>query len=90
VSIDLDAIDVVLTVTTAVDRLGVIHTVGGSIASSMAGVPRFTSISLRPSRLGPSRLFVAALEPDRTACGSGTRGWGDILTSRQGDIMMTR
>lgn len=38
----LDPIDVALLVTVALDRLGVLHTVGGSIASSIAGEPRST------------------------------------------------
>jgi hypothetical protein len=37
-----DPIDVALTVTRALDRLGVAHTIGGSIASSVAGEPRST------------------------------------------------
>jgi len=38
----LDPIDVALLVTGALDELGVRHTIGGSIASSMAGEPRST------------------------------------------------
>ena len=38
----LDPIDVALLVTVALDRLGVLHTVGGSIASSISGEPRST------------------------------------------------
>ena len=37
-----DPIDVALLVTVALDRLGVLHTVGGSIASSISGEPRST------------------------------------------------
>lgn len=37
-----DAIGVALQVTSALDALGVMHTIGGSIASSMAGEPRST------------------------------------------------
>jgi hypothetical protein len=37
-----DPIDVVLQVTGILDRLGVAHTIGGSIASSLAGEPRST------------------------------------------------
>ena len=39
---DLDPIDVALRVTSALDALGVGHTIGGSIASSIAGEPRST------------------------------------------------
>lgn len=38
----LDPIGVALLVTHALDRLGVLHTIGGSIASSVAGEPRST------------------------------------------------
>lgn len=38
----VDAIGIALKVTSALDALGVIHTIGGSIASSMAGEPRST------------------------------------------------
>jgi len=38
----LDPIDVALIVTAALERLGVLHTVGGSIASSISGEPRST------------------------------------------------
>ena len=41
-SADLDPIDVALRVTAALDALGVDHTIGGSIASSVAGEPRST------------------------------------------------
>jgi hypothetical protein len=37
-----DPIAVALSVTHALDRLGVVHTIGGSIASSFAGEPRST------------------------------------------------
>ena len=37
-----DPIDVALQVTQILDRLGVLHTIGGSIASSVAGEPRST------------------------------------------------
>lgn len=37
-----DAIDVALRVTDVLDRIGVVHTIGGSIASSVAGEPRST------------------------------------------------
>jgi hypothetical protein len=49
----LDPIDVALQVTTTLDSLGVAHTIGGSIASSVAGEPRST-IDID---------IVAALEP---------------------------
>lgn len=39
---DLDPIDVALRVTAVLDTLGVRHTIGGSIASSVAGEPRST------------------------------------------------
>jgi hypothetical protein len=38
----LDPIDVALLVTAALERLGILHTVSGSIASSIAGEPRST------------------------------------------------
>lgn len=38
----LDPLDVALLVTRALDELGVTHTIGGSIASSVAGEPRST------------------------------------------------
>ena len=38
----VDAIGIALQVTSALDALGVVHTIGGSIASSMAGEPRST------------------------------------------------
>lgn len=38
----VDAIGIALQVTSALDALGVMHTIGGSIASSMAGEPRST------------------------------------------------
>jgi hypothetical protein len=38
----VDAIGIALQVTSALDVLGVVHTIGGSIASSMAGEPRST------------------------------------------------
>ena len=38
----VDAISIALQVTSALDALGVVHTIGGSIASSMAGEPRST------------------------------------------------
>lgn len=41
-SADLDPIDVALKVTSVLDALGVGHTIGGSIASSIAGEPRST------------------------------------------------
>lgn len=41
-SAPLDPIDVALLVTSALDQLEVLHTIGGSIASSLAGEPRST------------------------------------------------
>ena len=38
----VDAIGIALQVTSALDALGVVHTIGGSLASSMAGEPRST------------------------------------------------
>ena len=38
----VDAVGVALKVTSALDALGVLHTIGGSIASSIAGEPRST------------------------------------------------
>ena len=65
-SAELDAISVALTVTAALDRLGVTHTVGGSIASSIAGEPRSTLdidivAALDVQHVAP---LVAALEPE--------------------------
>lgn len=41
-TVPVDPIAVALAVTRALDALGVIHTIGGSIASSLAGEPRST------------------------------------------------
>lgn len=65
-SAGLDAIGVALTVTDALDRLGVTHTVGGSIASSIAGEPRSTLdidivAALDAQHVAP---LVAALETE--------------------------
>jgi hypothetical protein len=38
----VNAIGITLQATSALDALGVMHTIGGSIASSMAGEPRST------------------------------------------------
>lgn len=38
----VDALSIALQVTAALDALGVVHTIGGSIASSVAGEPRST------------------------------------------------
>ena len=61
----LDPIDVALLVTVALDRLGVLHTVGGSIASSISGEPRSTIdidivAALEPRHVEP---LVEALAP---------------------------
>jgi len=58
VTADLDPIDVALRVTSALDALGVGHTIGGSIASSVAGEPRSTIdidvvAALNESHIGP-------------------------------------
>jgi hypothetical protein len=60
----LDPIGVALLVTQALDRLGVAHTIGGSIASSVAGEPRSTIgvdivAALEAAHVAP---LVAALE----------------------------
>jgi hypothetical protein len=52
-----DAIAVALRVTEVLDRLGVLHTIGGSIASSVAGEPRSTL----------DVDVIAALEPEHVA-----------------------
>lgn len=59
-----DPIDVALQVTQVLDRLGVLHTIGGSIASSVAGEPRSTLdvdivAALEPAHVRP---LVTALE----------------------------
>lgn len=51
----LDPIDVALRVTRVFDRLGIVHTIGGSIAASVAGEPR-SSIDID---------IVAALDEER-------------------------
>ena len=61
-----DAIDVALKVTAAFDRLGVVHTIGGSIASSVAGEPRSTLdidivAALEPSHVAP---LLASLQEE--------------------------
>ncbi len=58
-----DPIDVALRVTGVLDRLGVPHTIGGSIASSLAGEPRSTIdidivAAIEERHVGP---FVTAL-----------------------------
>jgi hypothetical protein len=58
VSVDLDPIAVALRVTAVLDALGVGHTIGGSIASSVAGEPRSTIdidvvAALEQSHVGP-------------------------------------
>ena len=54
----VDPIAIALTVTRALDALGIIHTIGGSIASSIAGEPRSTLdvdivAALHESHVGP-------------------------------------
>lgn len=61
----LDPIGVALLVTQALDRLGVLHTIGGSIASSVAGEPRSTLdvdivAALEREHVDP---LVSALQP---------------------------
>jgi hypothetical protein len=59
-----DAIGVALRVTQALDRLGVLHTIGGSIASSVAGEPRSTLdvdvvAALEPTHVTPLVMSLA-------------------------------
>jgi hypothetical protein len=42
VTVPVDPIAVALAVTRALDALGIVHTIGGSIAGSIAGEPRST------------------------------------------------
>ena len=54
----VDPIAIALTITRALDALGIIHTIGGSIASSIAGEPRSTFdidvvAALHDSHVGP-------------------------------------
>ena len=63
---ELDPYDVALLVTRALDAVGAAHTVGGSIASSLAGEPRSTVdidvvASLREDVIAP---FMRLVEPD--------------------------
>jgi hypothetical protein len=62
----IDPIETALIVTAVLDRLGIRHTVGGSIAASFAGEPRWTVdihivVELDESHVAP---LVAALEAD--------------------------
>lgn len=61
-----DPIAVALVVTGVFDRLGIVHTIGGSVAASFAGEPR-TSIDIDiVAALGESHIpaLMAALSPD--------------------------
>ena len=58
----LDAIDVALRVTGALDRVGVLHTIGGSIASSVAGEPRSTLDIDIVAALGPQHVDALVTE----------------------------
>ena len=65
-TVPVDPIAIALAVTRALDALGIIHTIGGSIASSIAGEPRSTLdidvvADLRESDVPP---LVAALSTD--------------------------
>lgn len=65
-TVPVDPIAIALVVTRALDALGIIHTIGGSIASSIAGEPRSTLdidvvADLRESDVPP---LVAALSTD--------------------------
>ena len=65
-TIPVDPIAIALAVTRALDALGIVHTIGGSIASSIAGEPRSTLdidvvADLRESDVPP---LVAALSTD--------------------------
>jgi hypothetical protein len=61
-----DAIGIALQVTAVLDTLGVVHTIGGSIASSMAGEPRSTIDVdvIADLKVEHVAHFVAALERD--------------------------
>lgn len=61
-----EAIAVTARVAAVLESLGVIHLVGGSVASSVQGVPRSTDDADIVAALSPAHLvaFVAALEPD--------------------------
>ena len=63
----LDPIDVALLVTSALDELGVLHTIGGSIASSPAGEHRSTIDIDVVAALEERHVatLVAKLEPPR-------------------------
>jgi hypothetical protein len=75
VSVPIDPIEIALTVARAFDALGVIHTIGGSIASSIAGEPRSTLdidvvAALRESDIA---ALVTALSRDFYANGESLR-----------------
>ena len=61
-----DPIAVALLVTTELDALGVLHTIGGSIASSIAGEPRSTVDIDIVAALAEAQVpaLVSALSPD--------------------------
>jgi hypothetical protein len=64
--VTFDPIAVALVVTGVFDRLGIVHTIGGSVAASFAGEPR-TSIDIDiVAALGESHIpaLMAALSPD--------------------------
>ena len=65
-TVPVDPIAVALEVGRALDALGIIHTIGGSIASSIAGEPRSTVDIDVVAALGESHvpLLVAALSAD--------------------------
>jgi hypothetical protein len=66
VTVPVDPIAVALEVGRALDALGIMHTIGGSIASSIAGEPRSTVDIDVVAALGESDvpLLVAALSAD--------------------------
>jgi hypothetical protein len=64
--VTFDPIAVALVVTGVFDRLGIVHTIGGSVAASFAGEPR-TSIDIDiVAAVGESHIpaLMAALSPD--------------------------
>jgi hypothetical protein len=66
VTVPVDPIAIALVVARAFDALGIVHTIGGSIASSIAGEPRSTLDIDVVAALGESdvRPLVAALSAD--------------------------
>ncbi len=65
-TVPVDPIAVALAVTRALDALGIVHTIGGSIASSIAGEPRSTLDIDIVAALGDSDVaaLVTLLSPD--------------------------